>query len=49
MVDVIGSIHRTELISPSIDYPSVCNVTFDELVETYFEHVVGLVDQDMIY
>eukprot|EP00538_Stauroneis_constricta_P012612 CAMPEP_0119547530 /NCGR_PEP_ID=MMETSP1352-20130426/1633_1 /TAXON_ID=265584 /ORGANISM="Stauroneis constricta, Strain CCMP1120" /LENGTH=1423 /DNA_ID=CAMNT_0007592477 /DNA_START=1 /DNA_END=4272 /DNA_ORIENTATION=+ len=40
----IGPTNRTGSISPSVEDPSVRNVDFDELVEAYFEQVVGLVD-----
>ena len=40
----IGPTNRTGSISPSVEDPSARNVTFDELVDTYFEQVVGLVD-----
>eukprot|EP01034_Spumella_vulgaris_P002770 gene2770-3593_t len=35
---------RTGLISPSVEDSSVRNVTFDELVDSYLEQIVGLVD-----
>ena len=44
VVGAIGPTNRTASISPSVEDPSARNVTFDELVETYFEQVVGLVD-----
>jgi len=44
VVGAIGPTNRTGSISPSVEDPSVRNVTFDELVETYFEQAVGLVD-----
>ena len=40
----IGPTNRTGSISPSVEDASMRNVTFDELVETYFEQIVGLVD-----
>jgi len=40
----IGPTNRTGSISPSVEDPSARNVTFDELVVTYFEQIVGLVD-----
>jgi len=40
----IGPTNRTGSISPSVEDAACRNVTFDELVETYFEQVVGLVD-----
>ena len=44
VVGAIGPTNRTGSISPSVEDPAARNVTFDELVETYFEQVVGLVD-----
>jgi len=44
VVGAIGPTNRTGSISPSVEDPSARNVTFDELVETYFEQIVGLVD-----
>ena len=44
VVGAIGPTNRTGSISPSVEDPSARNVTFDELVETYLEQVVGLVD-----
>ena len=44
VVGALGPTNRTASISPSVEDPSARNVTFDELVETYFEQVVGLVD-----
>merc|ERR1719491_1964226 len=44
VVGAIGPTNRTGSISPSVEDPSARNVTFDELVEAYFEQVVGLVD-----
>jgi len=40
----VGPTNRTGSISPSVEDPSARNVTFDELVDTYFEQVVGLMD-----
>jgi 5-methyltetrahydrofolate--homocysteine methyltransferase len=40
----IGPTNRTGSISPSVEDPAFRNVTFDELVDTYFEQAVGLVD-----
>jgi methionine synthase I (cobalamin-dependent) len=40
----IGPTNRTGSISPSVEDPAHRNVTFDELVDTYFEQAVGLVD-----
>ena len=44
VVGAIGPTNRTGSISPSVEDPAARNVTFDELVETYFEQIVGLVD-----
>ncbi|EEC44210.1 methionine synthase [Phaeodactylum tricornutum CCAP 1055/1] len=44
VVGAIGPTNRTCSISPSVEDPAARNVTFDELVETYLEQVVGLVD-----
>jgi len=44
VVGALGPTNRTGSISPSVEDPSARNVTFDELVETYFEQVVGLMD-----
>ena len=44
VVGAIGPTNRTASISPSVEDPAARNVTFDELVETYLEQVVGLVD-----
>jgi 5-methyltetrahydrofolate--homocysteine methyltransferase len=44
VVGAIGPTNRTGSISPSVEDPAARNVTFDELVETYTEQVVGLVD-----
>ena len=44
VVGAMGPTNRTGSISPSVEDPSARNVTFDELVETYFEQIVGLVD-----
>jgi 5-methyltetrahydrofolate--homocysteine methyltransferase len=40
----LGPTNRTASISPSVEDPSARNVTFDELVETYLEQIVGLMD-----
>ena len=40
----LGPTNRTGSISPSVEDSSARNVTFDELVEAYFEQVVGLMD-----
>ena len=44
VVGAIGPTNRTASISPSVEDPSFRNVDFDELVETYFEQTVGLMD-----
>ena len=44
VVGAIGPTNRTGSISLSVEDPSARNVTFDELVETHFEQIVGLVD-----
>jgi len=44
VVGAIGPTNCTEPISPSVEDPPARNVTFDELVEAYFEQIVGLVD-----
>ncbi|KAL7558641.1 hypothetical protein ACA910_019470 [Epithemia clementina (nom. ined.)] len=44
VVGAIGPTNRTASISPSVEDPAARNVTFDELVDTYFEQVVGLMD-----
>ena len=44
VVGAIGPTNRTGSISPSVEDPAARNVTFDELVDAYFEQVVGLVD-----
>ena len=44
VVGAMGPTNRTASISPSVEDPAARNVHFDELVETYFEQVVGLVD-----
>jgi len=44
VVGALGPTNRTGSISPSVEDPSARNVTFDELVETYFEQIVALVD-----
>jgi 5-methyltetrahydrofolate--homocysteine methyltransferase len=40
----LGPTNRTGSISPSVEDSAMRNVTFDELVETYYEQVVGLMD-----
>jgi len=44
VVGAIGPTNRTGSISPSVEDPAARNVTFDELVDSYFEQIVGLVD-----
>jgi len=44
VVGAIGPTNRTGSISPSVEDASARNVTFDELVEAYFEQIVALVD-----
>lgn len=44
VVGSIGPTNRTGSISPSVEDPAARNVTFEELVEAYFEEVVGLVE-----
>jgi len=44
VVGAIGPTNRTGSISPSVEDPAARNVDFDELVETYFEQIVGLMD-----
>ncbi|CAB9516741.1 Probable methionine synthase [Seminavis robusta] len=44
VVGAIGPTNRTGSISPSVEDPAARNVTFDELVDAYFEQVVGLMD-----
>ncbi|GBG29276.1 Methionine synthase [Hondaea fermentalgiana] len=44
VVGALGPTNRTGSISPDVEDPSARNVTFDELVEAYFEQVVGLMD-----
>ncbi|KAI9364866.1 methionine synthase [Zopfochytrium polystomum] len=44
VVGAIGPTNRTASISPSVENPSLRNVTFDELVEAYSEQVRGLLD-----
>ncbi|MGL5632585.1 MAG: methionine synthase, partial [Azovibrio sp.] len=41
---VLGPTSRTASMSPDVNDPSFRNVTFDELVSSYFEAVVGLVE-----
>ena len=44
VVGALGPTNRTGSISPSVEDSSMRNVTFDELVDAYFEQVVGLMD-----
>jgi 5-methyltetrahydrofolate--homocysteine methyltransferase len=44
VVGALGPTNRTGSISPSVEDSSFRNVTFDELVEAYYEQVVGLMD-----
>jgi 5-methyltetrahydrofolate--homocysteine methyltransferase len=44
VVGAIGPTNRTGSISPSVEDPAARNVTFDELVEAYFDQIVALVD-----
>lgn len=44
VIGAIGPTNRTGSISPSVEDPAARNVEFDELVEAYYEQVVGLVD-----
>ncbi|KAJ3117833.1 hypothetical protein HDU96_005420 [Phlyctochytrium bullatum] len=44
VVGAIGPTNRTASISPSVENPSLRNVTFDELVEAYLEQTRGLLD-----
>jgi 5-methyltetrahydrofolate--homocysteine methyltransferase len=44
VVGACGPTNRTGSISPSVEDSSMRNVTFDELVEAYYEQVVGLMD-----
>jgi len=41
---VLGPTNRTASISPDVNDPSFRNVTFDQLVEAYYEATRGLVD-----
>ncbi|MFK8030187.1 MAG: methionine synthase [Gammaproteobacteria bacterium] len=41
---VLGPTNRTASISPDVNDPGFRNITFDALVETYFEATSGLVD-----
>jgi len=44
VVGAIGPTNRTASISPDVEDPSHRNCDFDELVEAYYEQVVGLMD-----
>jgi len=44
VVGAIGPTNRTGSISPSVEDPSIRNVVFNDLVDAYFEQVVGLMD-----
>jgi len=44
VVGAMGPTNRTGSISPSVEDPAARNVTFDELVDAYFEQIVGLMD-----
>ena len=44
VLGALGPTNRTGSISPDVEDASKRNVTFDELVETYFEQTCGLVD-----
>ena len=40
----IGPTNRTASISPDVNDPSVRGVTFDQLVDSYYEQISGLID-----
>ena len=40
----IGPTNRTASLSPDVNDPSLRNVNFDELVETYYNQILGLVE-----
>ena len=40
----VGPTNRTGSVSPKVEDPSFRNITFEELVETYYEQIQGLVD-----
>ena len=40
----IGPTNRTASLSPDVNDPSLRNVNFDELVETYYNQIIGLVE-----
>ncbi|KAI9342032.1 methionine synthase [Obelidium mucronatum] len=44
VIGSIGPTNRTASISPSVENPSLRNVTFDELVEAYVQQVQALLD-----
>ena len=44
VIGALGPTNRTASISPSVEDPSARNVTFDELVDAYFEQAVALMD-----
>eukprot|EP00971_Amphidinium_carterae_P340604 6479039-Amphidinium_carterae.1 len=44
VVGAVGPTNRTASISPDVEDPSCRNCHFDELVEAYYEQVVGLMD-----
>lgn len=41
---VIGPTNRTASISPDVNDPGFRNITFDDLVEAYYESATGLID-----
>lgn len=41
---VLGPTNRTASISPDVNNPGFRNISYDELVESYFESIAGLVD-----
>lgn len=44
VIGVIGPTNRTASLSPDVNDPGFRNVTFDELVKSYFEATRGLID-----
>ena len=40
----IGPTNRTASLSPDVNDPSLRNVTFDDLVESYYQQILGLVE-----
>ncbi|CAE7577233.1 mtr, partial [Symbiodinium microadriaticum] len=44
VVGALGPTNRTGSVSPSVEDASFRNVTFDELVDSYYEQALGLVD-----